>query len=388
MNTPRWLKLTLLLTSTLTVMSGATISPSLPAMREAFAGVPNADVWVRLVLTLPALFIVIGAPVAGMITDNLGRKPLLVVSTLLYGLAGASGFLLGNLWLILLGRAVLGLAVAGVMISVTTLIGDYFGGRERANVLGLQGTFMNLGGVLFLSLGGVLADLNWHAPFLIYLFAFVLVPLVVYSLYEPEQEREAVGAVKAQLPWRLLSVIYGAGLALMVVFYTIPVQLPFYLETSFATSATLTGFAVATATLAGALSSTFYGRISSRLGYAAVLSLSFTLMSAGYLFIGLAPSLLLVTVGLAVSGLGLGLTLPNLNRWTAESAPAVLRGRALSGVTTAIFLGQFLSPLVTQPIAQATSLGTMYVILGGVLLALALLFSLLRRPLGSMAKQA
>ena len=49
---------TILLVSTLTVMSGATISPSLPAMQAHFSGVPNADFWVRLVLTVPALFIV------------------------------------------------------------------------------------------------------------------------------------------------------------------------------------------------------------------------------------------------------------------------------------------------------------------------------------------
>ena len=50
-------KITLILVSTLTVMSGATIAPSLPAMREYFAEVPHADYLVRLVLTLPALLI-------------------------------------------------------------------------------------------------------------------------------------------------------------------------------------------------------------------------------------------------------------------------------------------------------------------------------------------
>ena len=274
--------MTLLLVSTLMVMSGATISPSLPAMREAFAGVANADVWVRLVLTLPALFIVLGAPVAGVITDRLGRKPLLVASTALYGLAGASGFVLESLWAILLGRALLGLAVGGVMTSVTTLISDYFGGKERANVLGLQGTFMSLGGILFLSLGGVLADVDWHAPFLVYLFAFVLLPLVLVSLHEPEAEADGEAAGLAQLPWRLLGIIYGAGLVFMVIFYTVPVQLPFLLTDSFGASGTLTGLVVATATLFGAISSALYSRISDRLGYVTILSLSFALMSVGY----------------------------------------------------------------------------------------------------------
>ena len=95
-----------------------------------------------------------------------------------------------------------------------------------------------------------------------------------------------------------------------------------------------------------------------------------------------------VVLGLAVAGLGLGLVLPNLNRWTVESAAERLRGRALSGITTATFLGQFLSPLVTQPLADATSLATMYLALGGVLLALAVLFALLRLPIRRVAEQA
>lgn len=90
-------KATLLFTSTLTVMAGATIAPSLPDMRNYFSSVENADYLVRLVLTLPALFIVIGSPISGVIIDRFGRKPLLAASVLLYGLAGSSGFVLNSL---------------------------------------------------------------------------------------------------------------------------------------------------------------------------------------------------------------------------------------------------------------------------------------------------
>ena len=80
------IKTTLLLTSTLTVMSGATIAPSLPAMQEHFAQVPNSELLVRLVLTVPALFIAIGGLFVGQLLDRLGRKPLLM--------EGRSGLLL------------------------------------------------------------------------------------------------------------------------------------------------------------------------------------------------------------------------------------------------------------------------------------------------------
>ncbi|QYO63035.1 MFS transporter [Leptolyngbya sp. 7M] len=105
-------KATLLLVSTLTVMAGATIAPSLPAMRQYFSAVANADYWVRLVLTVPALFIALGAPIAGTIIDRFGRKGLLGLAVFLYGLAGSSGFVLSSIGPILLGRMLLGLSVA------------------------------------------------------------------------------------------------------------------------------------------------------------------------------------------------------------------------------------------------------------------------------------
>ncbi len=181
------IKGTLLVTSTLTVMSGATISPSLPAIQAYFADVPSADYWVRLVLTMPALFIVIGAPVAGILTDSWGRKGLLIVSTLLYGFAGASGYVLDTLWALLAGRALLGLAVAGIMTTVTTLFTDYYKGDERAK---LSRTASDLYESRRRPLSLVrrrprrpqLALPVPHLPLRVYPFAFH-----AFALYEPER---------------------------------------------------------------------------------------------------------------------------------------------------------------------------------------------------------
>jgi MFS family permease len=128
------------------------------------------------VITLPALFIVIGSPIAGIIVDRFGRKSLLLVSAILYGVAGSSGFYVEGLTPILVGRAVLGLAVAGVMVSATTLIADYYSGPARAAFMGLQAGFMGLGGVVFLTLGGALAQQNWRSRTGITRLGFIYLP--------------------------------------------------------------------------------------------------------------------------------------------------------------------------------------------------------------------
>ncbi len=42
---------------------------------------------------------------------------------------------------------------------------------------------------MFLVAGGLLADLRWDAPFLIYILAFVVLPFVMYFIYEPKISR-------------------------------------------------------------------------------------------------------------------------------------------------------------------------------------------------------
>jgi len=126
----------------MTVMAGATIAPSLPEMKRAFPDIESADTLVKLVLTIPGLFIAITAPFSGWIIDRFGRIKLLVTMLLLYAIAGTSGLYLDSLTEIIVGRAFLGIGVGGIMTTAIALIGDYFEGEERHKFLGVQSGIM------------------------------------------------------------------------------------------------------------------------------------------------------------------------------------------------------------------------------------------------------
>ena len=382
----RLTKITILLASTLTVMSGATIAPSLPAMQANFSDVTNSEFWVRLVLTVPALFIAFGSPIAGQLVDKIGRKPLLLGSAILYGFAGGSGFVLNSIFAILVGRALLGLAVAGVMVSATTLIADYYQDDARANFMGLQAAFMGFGGVLFLSVGGFIADLNWRFPFLIYLFSWLLIPGIVFTIYEPLRPKTSIADISttphaAKLPIKLLVLIYACVMLQQIVFYLIPVQLPFYLEQLSGAGATQTGLAIAFSILFSAFASMNYGRFKKRFSFIKILAIAFGLIGLGYFGIGLVSSYWLILLVLIPTGIGLGLMMPNLNVWTANEVPDTLRGRALGGLTTFMFLGQFLSPIVSQPIRQNFGMTLTYGFVGVSLIVLAALLWIYRKQI-------
>ncbi|WP_423747282.1 MFS transporter (plasmid) [Haladaptatus sp. SPP-AMP-3] len=382
---PRLTQGTLLLASMLTIMAGATIAPALPAIQREFVNVPNAGVLVGLVLTMHGLFIAVGSPIIGMLADRYGRRWLLLVSTVVYALAGGSGFVLDSLIAILVGRAVLGLAVAGVMVTVTALITDYYEENRRDTILGRQGAFMSIGGVVLLPLAGVLADINWRVPFLVYTVALVLLPAMVLGLPEPSRHEptrdhptslDDIRQTLARLPVGTLGLIAALGLIGQIIFYMTPLQIPFYLEMQTRASGTMIGAALAASTGAGGVASLLYGRIRRSLSVIAIVALTFGFMSVGYTVIGVSRSVFGVVVGVTIAGAGSGFLLTNLNAWIAAVTPESVRGRALSLLTSAFFLGQFLSPIVVRPVSEIVGLGTAFLGVGALLAGGAIIIAL------------
>lgn len=380
-------KLTLLLASSLTVMAGATVSPALPAMTKHFAGaIANPDTLttlVKLIITMPALFIVIGSPIAGAIVDRFGRKLLLLIATFLYGLAGCSGLFLNDLMTILVGRAFLGLAVAGVMVSATTLIADYYSGPARAAFMGLQAGSMGIGGVLFLTLGGALAQQNWYAPFGIYFFAWLILPAIALFISEPDRSvlvvDKTLGDPPAQtLPIVIMAIVYGLTVISQIAFYLIPVHLPYFLESLVKAEPLQSGMAIALCTLFSAIASVSYGKLKQRIDFVGFLPIIFGFMGIGYLLFGQGSTWAQVLVGLAISGIGLGILMPNMNVWISSAVPDAFRGKALGGLSTALFLGQFLSPILSQPFTKSLGLGGVYAFTGAILTILGLVFAVLK----------
>lgn len=107
----------------------------------------------------------------------------------LSGLAGGAGYMIDSLPVLLASRALLGIGAAGIYVTATILLTEYFTNeRQRETILCWQGAFITSGGVVCLLLGGVLASIGWRMPFLIYLVALPLIPLIAIGLYEPEPE--------------------------------------------------------------------------------------------------------------------------------------------------------------------------------------------------------
>ena len=235
--------------------------------------------------------------------------------------------------------------------------------------MGLQQAFVGVGGTIFLTGGGFLAEMHWRAPFLIYALAFLVLPAVLLFITEPVRAAAAakMPGQAGQLGARgviLLAMLFAAAVFNMIVFYMIPTQLPFFLKDIGVAAPSLAGVAIGVGQAIGVVSSLFFARFRRILGIMGVFALAFGSMGSAFLIFSVSEHYAGVLVGMAVSGIGMGTIMPNFAAAAMMLAPPQSRGRISGLLVSSIFLGQFLSPLVSQPVIAASGYATAYGLAG------------------------
>jgi MFS family permease len=351
----------LLSCTALTVMANATISAALPSFRDHFKAVPGIDTLAGLAMTLPSLGVVLTAFFFGWLSDRIGRRPILLAGLVAYALAGISGFFFESLPAILIGRFLLGCAVGAVMTSATAMGADYFASKGRETFMGLLAMSMSLGGILFMLGGGLLASLSWRAPFLAYGAAALLFPLVFLLL--PDAPKAAGGPATQQeepMPWRFVGFVCALALFGMVLFYLVPVKVAFLLREIGFPNPMIAGAVGAVMTVGGAVAGARFSAIRALLPPQKLFAASMVVAAAGYGIITFAGNPWVVGLGALVAGFGFGLQMPNQANWLMSRVPLAKRGAATGVLTSAIFTGQFASPLFAGPVQGLVGLPNTY----------------------------
>lgn len=341
--------LLLLLGSCLPVLGAVLLAPVLPRMQEHFADTPGVAVLVPIALTLPALMIALLAPVAGIIADRLGRKPLLIGAMVLYTVCGVLPLWLESLEVIVISRAGIGVAEAAIMTCCTTMMGDYYSGARRERMFALQMVATSLSAAIFIAIGGVLGEHGWRTPFALYGLGLVFLPLMVWLLWEPRARVVTATTVSRAFPWRPLAPLYAlaflAGLSLFIV----PVQVGYLLNLLHVEGSQQIGLTMGASqfgVLVGALSFRLFRGVPAH----RQMLLAFVAAGIGGGLLAVADSHGLVVIAVLINGLGIGLMMPTLLTWIMSQVDFQQRGRAAGGFTSMFFAGEFASPLVVLAI--------------------------------------
>lgn len=338
--------------SAIVSLPGLAISPILNDLDKIFPSASELEV--EMLESLPSLLIIPFMLLSGRWSIKGNKISLLVIGTSIFLIGGFGSLLARKLSELIILGAVIGIG-AGLIIPLSTgLIVDYFTGDYRVKQLGISSAINNLTLVIATSLTGYLADIEWHFAFGVYLLpaiTLLLVPALSHTKPEPEPHS---GAQNRQTEMR-----NGVIIGLMLFYFAITyLSLIVTFNTSYI--AAKAGF---DATKSGIIISIFFLSIMLpglalnpivRLLGRGVNFWSLVVMGCGLVVMSLPePTLLRLSFGAALAGLGYGVMQPIIYDKAATNAPPSLSTYALSLVMAVNYLAILLAPFVVDVIDDA-----------------------------------
>lgn len=328
--------------SLLTIMAPTAISPALAAIKDAFPGISATQA--KLVLTLPTLVMMPIGLFSARLTTKIDKKKLLLTGMFLFLIFGVAGGFVNDFKLLLLTRVFFGLGL-GIMTPLSTsLIFDFAPDtNKRSKLLGIQGASNQLGGLVFMSLSGILASISWRYSFLTY--AFVIVSIILTSLFLPsippyKPEGKNNGSNKKMSKKILLLAFFA--MMIFACYFVINTDLALFMDVEHIGDAKQCGY-LSLMRIPAIVAGVMLARIMRNLKDW-TMPFATLIMASGYLIIAYAHSYGILMVGCLVVGLGGGFALPPISLYLPRIVTPRQRTFGVAIIMSVAQLGQFISP--------------------------------------------
>lgn len=137
--------------------------PALPSMAAIFK---SSSAITNLTLSAFFFFYAIGMLIWGPLSDKYGRKPILVVGTLIYLFSSISCAMASDVYLLILARAIQGIGAGGITSISVAMIKDCFGGKKRESILAITQSMSAIAPMLAPIIGVfIIQHAGWRGSF-------------------------------------------------------------------------------------------------------------------------------------------------------------------------------------------------------------------------------
>lgn len=342
------------------VLGNSMLIPVLPKMMK----VMHLSLFqVGLIITIFSIPAGIIIPLAGALSDRVGRKVIMVPALLIYGLgglgAGASSWFLPHPFSFIMGfRLLQGIGAGGTYQLAMAVAGDMFQGKSRAGALGILEASNGFGKVVSPIAGSAIALVIWFAPFFVYgILSFPIAALVWFVIKDPK-DLHATGGLKqywtgltktlSAKAGSIIATFLGGAVVLFILFGVLS-YLADILEKTFGYGEFTRGLLIAIPVLASAITSFVSGTLLQKrlaqwsrpivVGGLALIALA---MAMEPFFATTTPWIALTILGF--QGIGTGAVLPALNTLVTSATSAQERGVVTSLYGSVRFFGVALGP--------------------------------------------
>jgi predicted MFS family arabinose efflux permease len=359
-------------------LAQSALPPILPQITAHFASEPNAGVLVRLMVSGLSAAMIVGAFTSGFLAERIGELRLLLICLVLYGLAGAAGFLLDDLKLMVAARLVLGVVFSAASGLAMALLTTEVAPTARDRWVGFFVVSGTVGAVVLVGIVGAIGKYDWRYVFLLYLAAWPCALFTAAAFPKRNRTPRATAAQAATgygIPWQLMLVAMLAG----AIGTTMFMYLPYHLAAMGQGRPEQLAPVMATSTALGALGSTAYGWIRRYASAVAVFVGAPLLSAAGLLVIVSTTKRPVTFAGIALFGSGLGILMPNVFSGCAAATPAIYRPRMLGFVRSTFYGGPLLAQVFLEMVLNRFGSGATLMAIALICAGTAVLALLFRR---------
>ncbi|RDW18876.1 MFS transporter [Oceanobacillus chungangensis] len=327
-----------------------------------------------LIITVYSIIAILLIPLAGYLSDKIGRKKVIIPSLIISAIGGiistwAAWKGENPFMLILVGRFLQGAGAAGAFPVVIPTVGDMFKDeKELSNGLGIIETSNTFGKVLSPIFGAVLAAAIWYLPFAsIPVLSVISLLLVIIFVKVPKNNKESkeknfrnfIDEIRETFHHngRWLIAVFIIGCLNMFILFSFLFHLSSLLEEEYDITGILKGFVLAVPLLFLCFSSYICGK---KIGGSKTVMRSVILISNGgaaaaLAFITKDIGLVLMILLLTITSIGIGLSLPCLDTLITGGISKVERGTITSFYSSMRFLGVAAGPPLTALLIENAS---------------------------------
>lgn len=332
----------------LDMVAFAIILPVLPFYAMSLGG---AGLWLGILLTSYSAAKLVGATLAGRLSDRFGRKPLLLVGLFGSGLSFLLTGMAGSLVVLALARAVAGF-FGGTIATAQAYVADVTRPGERARYMGLLGAAIGCGFIVGPGIGAGLGRHGFTVVTTVAAALAVLNALVAFFLvHETPRQREHKmprGSWQELVVQPASMVILGAMFLTLFAFVSMETTLAFVARAEYDLDERGFGLIlVYVGVVMIIVQGGIVGRLAPRVGERRLAAMGALLLGSSLFLLPFAQSFVAAMAFLCVLAVGQGLVSPTLStllsRLTSESAQGGMLGLGQSVASAARAVGPVLA---------------------------------------------